>query len=225
MLLPIPLFLSLGVWQLDRAAQKRELAETLEARRGLPALDLDKAVADAEPLRYRRVRVRGTYEPQDQVYIENRREGARIGFHVVTPLRIQGTDLRLLVNRGWVAAERGHEPPPAPAPVEAVEVTGVVDIPSPPAIVLDGGRDAARAWGSRWPYLTVDRFQARVGYPLQPFVLLLDPADPTGFTRNWPVEPPKEGMHLGYAIQWLVFAALALGFYLRLSIVRDGAQP
>jgi cytochrome oxidase assembly protein ShyY1 len=29
-------------------------------------------------------------------------------------------------------------------------------------------------------------------------------------------------MHLGYAIQWLAFAAIALGFYLRLSLVREG---
>jgi surfeit locus 1 family protein len=105
-----------------------------------------------------------------------------------------------------------------------VEVTGVVDVPSPPAIVLHGGRESARAWGKRWPYLTVDLFQATVDYPVQPFVLLLDPADPTGFTRNWPVEPPKEGMHLGYAIQWLAFAAIALGFYVRLSFAREGAR-
>jgi surfeit locus 1 family protein len=32
---------------------------------------------------------------------------------------------------------------------------------------------------------------------------------------------PKEGMHLGYAIQWFAFALISLGFYLRLSLVRD----
>ena len=224
LLLSIPLFVSLGIWQLDRAAEKRELSETLTARGAQQPIDVVAVVDDPEPLRHRRARARGTYDPQDQVYIENRREGARVGFHVVTPLRLEGADLRLLVNRGWVAADAGNEPPAAPAPAGSVEVTGVVDVPSPPAIVLHGGRESARAWGKRWPYLTVDLFQATVDYPVQPFVLLLDPADPTGFTRNWPVEPPKEGMHLGYAIQWLAFAAIALGFYVRLSFIREGAR-
>lgn len=225
LLLAVPVFVGLGLWQMDRAAEKRELSETLAARRALPAVELTEAVSDPEPLRYRRVRARGTYEPEDQVYIEGRREGARVGFHVVTPLHLHGSQLRLLVNRGWVVAQAGGEPPPAPAPAGLVEVSGVLEVPAPPALVLHAGPEAARAWGRRWPYLTVELFQPTVAYPVQPLLLLLDPADPSGFTRNWPVEPPKEGMHLGYAIQWLAFALIALGFYLRLSLVREGSRP
>jgi surfeit locus 1 family protein len=86
---------------------------------------------------------------------------------------------------------------------------------------LHKGADAGSAWGKRWPYMTVELFAATVDYALEPFVILQDPQDAGGFVRQWPVEMPKEGMHLGYAIQWFAFALISLGFYLRLSLVRD----
>jgi surfeit locus 1 family protein len=71
--------------------------------------------------------------------------------------------------------------------------------------------------------MTVELFAATVDYPVQPFVILQNPGEPNGFTRQWPREVPKEGMHLGYAIQWFAFAAIAFGFYLRLSLTREEA--
>ncbi len=58
-------------------------------------------------------------------------------------------------------------------------------------------------------------------HPLQSVVLLQDPDDAHGFARYWPREFPKEGMHIGYAIQWFAFAVIALGIFLRLSLSRD----
>ena len=86
--------------------------------------------------------------------------------------------------------------------------------------MLHGGPDAAKDWGQHWPYLTVDLYAAVADYPLQPVVILEDPDDAAGFLRNWPREMPKEGMHIGYAIQWFAFAAIALVLWLRLSLVR-----
>ena len=75
--------------------------------------------------------------------------------------------------------------------------------------------------------MTVELFAAGVGYPVQPFVLLQSRDDAHGFIRDWPREMPKEGMHLGYAIQWFAFALISLGIYLKLSLVRSAAteQP
>jgi surfeit locus 1 family protein len=102
-----------------------------------------------------------------------------------------------------------------------VTVDGETYIPAPPALVLQGGTDAAAAWGERWPYLTTALYAARVDYPIQPVAILEDPADDGGFVRVWSTEPPKEGMHIGYAIQWFAFAAIALVLYLRLSLERN----
>lgn len=218
--LPIPLFVGLGLWQLDRADQKREQARELSERVQMPALELGALVNDPQDLRYRRLRAYGVFEAAGQILIENRRQGSRTGFHVITPLHIEGSEMRVLVNRGWIPAAADGSATPAPVPDGRVTVTGESHIPFPPALVLHRGPDAAKQWGTRWPYLTVDLFAAVAGYPVHPVVILLDPDNPDGFLRSWPREIPKEGMHIGYAIQWLAFALIALVLWLRLSLVR-----
>jgi len=132
--------------------------------------------------------------------------------------------MRVLVNRGWIPAGADGSPVPAPVPDGEVTVTGESNIPSPPALVLAGGVEDAKTWGKRWPYLTVELYAAVAGYPVQPVVILQDPQDPHGFLRSWPRELPKEGMHIGYAIQWFAFALIALVLWLRLSFVRRSAD-
>jgi surfeit locus 1 family protein len=216
----VPLFVALGIWQLDRAEQKRELARLSSERANLPPWELSGKTASPELLRYRRLRATGVFEPEGQIFIENRHDGNRIGFHVITPLHIQGSDMRVLVNRGWIPAARDGSPTPAPVPEGRVTVTGSSNIPSPPALILGGKADPAKQWGKRWPYLTVELYAAGAGYPVQPVVILEEPRDPYGFLRNWPPELPKEGMHIGYAIQWFAFAFIAVVIWLRLGLVR-----
>ncbi len=222
--LPIPLFVALGVWQLDRADEKREQARLLSARAQMPAFELVAPVSDPEALRFRKLWARGVFESKGQILIENRRQGNRTGFHVITPLRLEETDMRVLVNRGWIPARPDGTPTAAPVPEGPVEIVGETHIPSAPALALHGGPDAAKAWGTRWPYLTVELYSAAVGHAVEPVVILQDPADPTGFARSWPRELPKEGMHIGYAIQWFAFALIALVLWLRLSLVRRPAE-
>lgn len=218
--LPVPLFVALGFWQLDRADQKHERASTLNERSAMAPFVLGSTVAEPEPLRFRKLQATGTFEAEGQILIENRRRANRIGFQVITPLRIQGSDTRVLVNRGWIPAEPDGTPTSAPVPETASTVTGEAHIPSPPALVLHEGTDAAKDWGERWPYLTVGLYAEVVDYPVQPVVILLDADYAGGFLRNWPREMPEEGMHIGYAIQWFAFALIALVLWLRLSLER-----
>lgn len=218
---PVPLLAGLGVWQLDRAEQKREQAQTLEQRERQAPLALTDMKTEGSALRYRRIQVQGSFAPDGQFFIENRRYAGRTGFYVITPLHISGSDVRVLVNRGWLPAPADRTLPAAQVPNGVVQVTGVAETPSAPALVLHDGKDAAQIWGKRWPYMTVELFAAGMTYPIQPFVILQSPDDTHGFTRDWPREMPKEGMHLGYAIQWFAFALISLGMYLRLSLVRN----
>jgi surfeit locus 1 family protein len=219
----VVLCVALGFWQLDRAEAKRQQAAESAAQSLLPAYALGTLEAAAEPLRYRRLSATGTFEAAGQILIENRHYAGQTGFHVITPLRIDGGDVRVLVNRGWIPADAQGRPTAAPVPEGPRTLTGEAHLPVPPAIALASGADAA-AWGERWPYLTLDLYRARVDYPVQPVVILMDPADADGFARSWPREMPKEGMHLGYAIQWFAFAAIAMLIWLRLSVQRRGGQ-
>lgn len=214
--LAFPLFAGLGVWQLDRAEQKHRLGELQAARRAAPALVLDAGQLDAPALEFRQVIARGRLDLKGQVLLENRHYASQNGFHVITPVQLAGSDARVLVNRGWVASAEAATVMPDS---EQVELRGEATIPSPPALVLTAQGGSA-VWGDRWPYLTVADYAAGVDYPVLPIMILQAPHDANGFIRAWPLDPPKEGMHIGYAIQWFAFAAATLVIYLRLSFNR-----
>ncbi|CAK0770631.1 SURF1-like protein [Gammaproteobacteria bacterium] len=214
LLLPACVCVALGLWQLDRAEQKRQLAAELSSRAQASVLEVGDNLVDVTNIYHRKVQVRGYFEEAGQVFIENRRYNDKIGFYAITPLHIIGSERRILVNRGWVATMDS-----ASVPVELVTVSGVVEVPSPPALVLHGSDDAAKAWGKRWPYLTLPLYQATTSYPLQSVIVLQDSADPHGFVRNWPHDLPSDVTHIGYAIQWFAFALIALVLFVRSSLV------
>ena len=213
------LFCGLGFWQLDRAAQKRDLALRMELRQQMPPVRL---AADSDPfdaLEFRMLLVRGRFHPERQVFIENRKHMGKSGFHVISPLRVEGTDRYLLVNRGWVAAGPEMGEPTVATPASVVEVSGEAVIPSPPAIDLRPNQLPEEQ--RRWPFLTLEGYAAWSGLPIYPF-LLLQSGDEPGFVRSWKRVPPSDAMHLGYAIQWFAFALIVLAIWYRLSLTRGG---
>ncbi|CAK0779365.1 SURF1-like protein [Gammaproteobacteria bacterium] len=214
LLLPACACVALGFWQLDRAAQKRQLAAELVSRAQAAPLEIGDNLIEPTVIHYRKVSVRGRFEETGQIFIENRRYNDKVGFYAITPLHIIDSERRILVNRGWVATMEA-----AFVPTELVTVNGVAEVPSPPALVLHGGDDAAKAWGKRWPYLMLPLYRAVASYPLQSIIILQDPQNPHGFVRNWPHELPSDVTHIGYAIQWFSFAVIALVLFVRLSLV------
>ena len=212
-LVSVPLLLGLGVWQMERADQKGRLAQDMERQAQLPPLELQSHSGLEPPLAYREARVQGCFDAERQVYIENRKHGGRIGYHVVTPLQILDSDTWVLINRGWIPRDSTAEPQ-AVTPDTEVSVSGLVYVPEAPALVLGD----STTWNRTWPYLTLADYQAREDVALLPFVLLQDPDDEHGFVRNWPREEPNPAMHIGYAIQWFAFAVIASLIYLRLCL-------
>ena len=96
-LLLLPVFVGLGLWQLDRAEQKRALQAEYDARGRDGPIQIGARVQTAEELRFYRVIVKGRYDPDYQILLDNRVHQGRAGYHVITPLRIAGSDVRVIV--------------------------------------------------------------------------------------------------------------------------------
>ncbi|MEW8584410.1 MAG: SURF1 family protein, partial [Candidatus Thiodiazotropha sp.] len=103
MVILAPLFCGLGLWQLDRAEQKRSQGSALEMRRKQPQLSLNGPLPDAEQLLFRKVKAEGRYLNQSSVLIENRKHQGKTGYHLVTPLQLLENAGVVLINRGWIA--------------------------------------------------------------------------------------------------------------------------
>lgn len=222
----LPAIVGLGVWQLDRAAQKAELQAEYDARATAPARTLGITVQTVEALRFHRVVARGRYDDSHQILIDNRVHQGRVGYHVITPLKIEGGETRVLVNRGWVAlgADRAHLPA-IETPPGVQEISGVATVPAERVFSLGQPGAPGPEWERVWQTLDLARFKAAVTYPLQPVVVLLDPQSPAGgFVRNWSRLDAGIATHKAYAFQWFALAIALLTLYLVVNI-RKSRRP
>lgn len=219
-------FLGLGVGQLQRAEEKRLLQEEYDARARDPAVRIEPGLRPAEELRFRRVTVRGYYETAHEVLVDNRMHQGYPGYHVITPLRIEGGEVRVLVNRGWVPPGESRDRLPAvDAPSGLQEISGVATVPGERPLQFAPDPPITReSWPRVWPHMDLARFRAAAPYPVQPVVVLLDPRSSAGgFTRDWSRLDAGIAVHQGYAYQWFILAAL-LAIYLLLRLRRPAGS-
>ncbi len=192
------LTLALGNWQLGRGNEKSVLAQRILAANRDGLIALPAAGIRAEDVAWRRVEVRGRFEPKYAVFIDNRVLHGAVGYHVIMPLSIGDSERYVLVNRGWVAGTNTRSQLPRVA--TASEVMTIVGL-----------------------NLTLERYRAAVPIAIQPIVIQQENDVGDGLKREW--DAPDLGIekHYGYAFQWFALAAAILIFYL-LGHVRKRAQ-
>ena len=212
----IPLLVGLGFWQLDRAAQKQRLQAEYDRGQEAAPTRLRPVLEAAESLRFQRVIARGRYEPDYQILIDNRVHRGQAGYHVLTPLRIEDGNVRVLVNRGWVSlgADRAQTPR-IETPTAVVEVEGVATLPHTGGFHLGTARPPVPGWQTLWQYLDLTEYARHVPFPLQPVVILLDPANAAGgYARHWARLDTGIATHQGYAFTWFSLAVALAAIYI-----------
>ena len=217
----IALTIALGNWQVRRAAEKTALREHIDAGISAPPQRLPPNAVSAADYAWRHVEVRGTFDDEHTIYIDNRIEAGRIGYDVITPLRIEGGTRCVLVNRGWVAAGPSRAAlPVVPAPRGEQDVTGIAIVP--PSKVFELGEQSP---GSRlWENLILDRYARWSGLDVQPVVLQQTSDTGDGLKRHWHRPDLDVERHQAYAVQWYSFAALTLILYVALNLKRQSGD-
>ncbi len=218
----------LGVWQLDRAAQKEVLQAALDNRRDLPALGPQELPVDElalQGLLHRRIQLQGIWLADHTIYLENRQMQGRPGFFVLTPLGLSdGT--AVLVQRGWLPRDlrdrtRVQAPPLPGGPVQLL-----ARIAPPPARLYDFN---AASSGPIRQNLDVGAYALETRLKLRPLsVLELDTAPPvTGqaprpdrLLRDWPLPAADVHKHYGYAFQWFALSLTTIALYVWFQILR-----
>lgn len=208
---------ALGQWQVDRLGEVRASNALLAERLTAPPadlLDLLAAGTDTAALEFRRVEVTGSFRPDEEVLQRNRTSGGMAGLDVLTPLDL-GDGRTLLVRRGWVPPDLDEPPVAAAAPPPGpVRVAGVLEatVPQPSF----GARDPDEGVLARVFHPDTARLDRQMSGTLLPVVLRLTapvPVAPDGLPRAPEAPVLDEGSHLSYAVQWHLFAVLALGAY------------
>lgn len=206
----LALFIHLGQWQSEKAESGLERRALHASRTSAPPLHIGSQLVDAGALEFARVSVRGEYEPERQFYLDNQIDAGRPGVHVITPLKIQGGETRILVSRGWLGWPDRQVPPAAMPPSVGLQVlTGLAAAPTVPAYLLMPER--AENFGEVRHAIDVARFARESGQAVQPVALYLD--HQAGLLPFQPRPTDKVEMHRSYALQWYGLAVALALFY------------
>ncbi|GAA4598750.1 cytochrome oxidase assembly protein ShyY1 [Actinoplanes octamycinicus] len=213
----------LGNWQLHRYHERHEINMRIDAADSAQAVPLTSVLSaptapgtpGASPgksLAWTKVTVTGRYDPAHEIQARGRTVNGEVGFEILTPLLLSdGT--AVLVDRGWVppAADGALAGPRAPAaPAGEVTVVGQVHLSeSRPAPVerRDGRLDTRR--------VNLPRLAGELPFPVYGAYVLLTsqtPANDAAFVRI-PIGHEDAWQNGGYAVQWWLFAVMALLLY------------
>lgn len=217
----LPILVSLGIWQLGRAEEKKIMLDQQALRANHKKLFLTKDIAyDPDSLRYRKVTVAGKYDTEHQFLIDNQIVAGRAGYFVLTPFVLAGSEKAVLVNRGWVPLTRERSVLPR-VNIEKNESRVVGRINNFPVvgIKLQGAEIPAEGWPSVLQLVDAEVLAEKLGYPLFGFQVELDNKQANGYWREWKTRvlmtPEK---HIAYAVQWFGLAITLLGLFIWFSV-------
>jgi surfeit locus 1 family protein len=220
------LMINLGMWQSNKADQKQAKMDLFEQREKDEFVSIGTGDIDLETMRYRRVALKGIFEPEYQILLDNKVYNGQAGYHVITPLHINGSDKRILVNRGWIPLGSDRSKlPKIETEKHEVDVTGHLQDFSGRYLELGKSDVDDGHWQIVWQNLNVERYKKLVKFEIQPAMLLLDSENKaSGFVREWPKPAYRIEVNRGYAIQWYLMSLALFVIYIVTNLKKINPQ-
>ena len=209
-LLMMPLLISLGYWQLDRAQEKREILAEFKSNQesqpvGFELLDTSKN------LQYRQVQFVGELDASRRVLLDNRVRNGRPGYEIFEVLTLASSELKILVNRGWVQASLDrNELPDVESVLGQVQLRGSLYKILRGGLQLDDGVRAVESWPGRVGWISTERAAELFADEFFAYQLRLDSDSIGALTTGWPTVSVQPEKHTAYAVQWFVMALVLL---------------
>ncbi|MES2182029.1 MAG: SURF1 family protein [Pseudomonadota bacterium] len=233
-LICIPLFIKFGLWQYHKAQQKQAIQTAYNQAKTDTALifPLDtsgKQVLNVDDWNLKKVTVTGVYDTKYQILLDNQVENERVGYHVITPLKIDHSSEYVLVNRGWILGKDIHtELPIFDTPAGEQTVTGQVWVPSKKIFTLEDKTLATKdgqALEPVWQNMDMEKYKHSVPFLVSAMAIKMDQKSAGGgFVRNWQIPSDRIATNIGYAYQWFGFALAALLIFIYMSTFKVGAE-
>ena len=208
----LPLLIALGFWQLQRAQEKRQIADSWQQRRSTAAVPLGALRGGPGELAWRRIELRGHFLAGRDFLLDNKIHKQQFGYQVLTPFMNEGDQL-VLVNRGWLAGDPARRSLPSIPEVQGPRVvTGHVYVaPGEPVLLME------QDWGDSWPRVIQAADMALFAESLerQPFAYLIriDDLEAGALKVDWQIMTSSPERHTGYAVQWFAMALALLLLY------------
>ena len=214
----IAFLVSLGLWQLDRADQKRTIeAAILNANTGPVELIANgRELLDKE---YYDVRLQGNYLSDKQFIYDNQIVDQVSGYYVLTPFILTDQLGVILVNRGFIPWN-GQRERLADIAVDSVSREIKVQVSSPIKRMELKATDVSRQFPVLIQAIDFDVLEEVSKLKFVKVVGLLDPSSSDGYVRKWEPYTGSIEKHIGYAIQWFLMALVLAIIGLRIGLKR-----
>ncbi len=204
----------LGIWQLDRLAQRQvQNAQLQQVWESSPLwLTGEFPTQPLIELQNRKTAVTGTFDFSHQLFIKLQNYQGQTGGYLVAPLRIEGSETAVLINRGWIPDDQADV-----TKWQVYEEPGILTVQG--VIALSEATDAAAAPTApqiEWYRIDVASIANQLPYPILPFYVVQSP-EGANQTLPYRLETEidlSEGSHLSYAVQWFLFATILATIYL-----------
>lgn len=224
----VALLVGLGLWQLQRRAEKHALIAALTERVAAAPVALPQAsqwsALTAERDEFRRVSFSATYQPRPDAMVYSSGSAVRDdvtgpGTWAFLPASLQGGET-VVINAGFVQntmQDRAQQDRAVTRLVtrEPVTLTGYIRFPEAAGALTPPEDVAKRLWFTR-DHLAMARSLgwAEGGKPVAPFYIDLEaPVPASGIPKPGPLTVHLKDDHLQYAITWFGLAgAVAIAF-------------
>lgn len=202
----LPLFVTLGVWQLNRADQKTQLVARIEAGQA----SVKSLNRQTEPQPYQRYAVTGRLSTERVWLLDNRTHEGRVGYEVWVPLV---TDHGwYLVSLGWVSGTGDRQRlPEVELPAGERRWIGQ-SRPLSDSIVL-GETPLADQWPQVVQRIQPQAMAERMRLPEPKGLLQLEAGQAGVGPVIWTPTVMSPERHQGYAVQWFAMAIVLLMMY------------
>jgi surfeit locus 1 family protein len=214
----IAFLVSLGLWQLDRADQKRTIeAAIVSAKTGPVELIANgRELLDKE---YFHIRLQGNYLSDKQFIYDNQIVDQVSGYYVLTPFILTDQLGVILVNRGFIPWN-GQRERLGDIAVDSVSREIKVQVSSPIKRMELKATDVSRQFPVLIQAVDFDVLEEVSKLKFVKVVGLLDPSSSDGYVRKWEPYTGSIEKHIGYAIQWFLMALVLAIIGLRIGLKR-----
>lgn len=227
----------LGFWQLDRLEQRRAANALLIAALESAPIDLNAEMEDfvemtpgsaPESLANRDIIMTGEFDYNHQRILKLQNWDGRAGVHLITPLVLDGSDVGVLVDRGWIPDSEYEAGNLFDADAGIQTVEGYIALTETISRLANSEAGTTNTPGIELFRIDIAAVQGDLPYALAPFYVKQSLAGGTAQPGGLPIPVPKEidlseGPHLDYALQWFVFSiglGIAYVIFVRRSLRR-----
>jgi len=204
----------LGTWQIGRAHEKQNILLNIQKKTKLPPVKLETMsnpglIND----RFTPVTIKGVFLNHQTFLLDNQMLNHKAGFRVLTPMQTPKLKNLILIDRGWVPANTPRTILPKIETIYGMqEINGLINSAASGIILKKDLVNLSTNWPVIIQSVDYEFISQQLQHPLYKFVIQLQSSN-----VDLGISPAK---HLGYAMQWFIFASLAIVYFLIASIKR-----